>query len=570
MIDLSHTINTCIQTIRELKRLWISIFITLLCGGVCAQNKTVKKYWIEFSDKKNTPYTVNVPHGFLSPRAIERRMKQGIAIEASDLPLSPIYLDKVRQTGAQVQHVSKWLNAATIVADSISIAAIELLDFVTKIEFVGRHFTKSTKQSGPPGQRLKNYAIPNPYHPYGYGRHQIQMVNGDILHEVGYRGRGMLVAVMDGGFINSNHMPFFDSIRTEQRFLQGKDFVDMDNEIFESATHGSEVLSVMASNLPGLFIGTAPDAHYVCLKTEDSRGEYLAEECHWVAGLEYADSLGVDVVNSSLGYTSFWDKSMNYSYEDMNGKVSRAARAADIAYEKGMIVVNSAGNSGNDPWSYIGAPADGNNILTVGATDFYGKKADFSSIGPTADGRLKPNVSAMGYGIMVARVRDYKVKLGYGTSFSSPLIAGMVASLWSAFPDKTNDEIIEAIELCGNQASRVDNKLGYGIPDFYKAYLLLNGSHETTYSIYPNPLTVFPKTSSNELEIIFLGKETELSKLYVYDVLGKLVHEDEIDTRANIYNRHLLQLNSDWEAGFYVVQVKNGTHNFLQKTMLKR
>ena len=553
-----------------LKKYWITIFFALVCSGVCAQNKTVKKYWIEFSDKKNTPYTVNAPHGFLSPRAIERRKRQGIPIVESDLPPSPFYLDKVRQTGALVQHISKWLNAATIIADSTSIAAIELLDFIEKIEFVGRHFTKRTQQSGPPGQSLKNYATATPYHRYGYGRHQIQMVNGDILHDVGYRGRGMLVGVMDGGFINVNHMPFFDSLRTTQRLLQGKDFVDMDDEIFESATHGSEVLSVMASNLPGLYIGTAPDAHYVCIKTEDTRGEYLAEECHWVAGLEYADSLGVDVVNSSLGYTSFWDKSMNYSYEDMNGEVSRAARAADIAYTKGMIVVNSAGNSGGDPWKYIGAPADANNIFTVGATDYYGERAYFSSIGPTADGRLKPNVSAMGYGIIVANVRDYKVKLGNGTSFSSPLIAGMIASLWSAFPEKTNEDIIEAIELCGNQASRVDNKLGYGIPDFYKAYQLLNGSHETTFSIYPNPLTVFPKTSSNELEIIFLGKETKLSKLYVSDLLGKLVHEDEIETKANIYNRHLLQLNSKWKAGFYLVQIQNGSINFFQKTMLKR
>ena len=176
----------------------------------------------------------------------------------------------------------------------------------------------------------------------------------------------------------------------------------------------------------------------------------------------------------------------------------------------------------------------------------------------------------MGNGIIVADVSEYKVKLSNGTSFSSPLIAGMVTSLWSAFPEKTNEEIIEAIELCGNQAGRVDNKLGYGIPDFYKAYQLLNGSHETTYTIYPNPLTVFPKTASNELEIIFLGKETELSKLYVYDLLGKLVYDDEIETTANVYNRHSLRLNSDWKAGFYVVQIKNGTHTFFQKTMLKR
>ena len=554
-----------------MKKQWLTILFALILSGVYAQSKTVKKYWIELSDKKNTPYTVNAPHEFLSPRAIERRIKQGIPIVESDLPLDSQYLEQLREKGARVQHVSKWLNAATIIADSSTIAAIELLEFVTKVEFVGRHFTKSTRQSGPARARLKNYTTTDPYHKYGYGRHQIQMVNGDIIHDIGYRGKGILVAVMDGGFINVNHMPFFDSLRINEQLLLGKDLVDMDNEIFESATHGSEVLSVMAANLPGLFIGTAPDAHYVCIKTEDTRGEYLAEECHWVAGLEYADSLGVDVVNSSLGYTSFWDKSMNYTYEDMNGQVSRASRAADIAYSKGMIVVNSAGNSGGDDWKYIGVPADANTILTVGATDPYGERAYFSSLGPTADGRLKPNVSAVGYGIVVAEVNNYKVKFGSGTSFSSPLIAGMVATLWSAFPDKSNEEIIEAIELCGNQADQADNKLGFGIPDFYKAYQLLNGSHETTLSIYPNPLAAFSQTSSDELEILFFGKKAGRAKLYVYNILGLPIHQEEIEITAGVYNRHVLRFPQPCNSGVYVVrQQQNGVDIFYEKAILTR
>jgi len=236
-----------------------------------------------------------------------------------------------------------------------------------------------------------------------------------------------------------------------------------------------------------------------------------------------------------------------------------------------MIVVNSAGNSGGDPWKYIGTPADANTILTVGATDPYGERAYFSSVGPTADGRLKPNVSAMGYGIIVAKVKDYKVKLGNGTSFSAPLIAGMVASLWSAFPEKTNEEIIEAIELCGNQASKVDNKLGFGIPDFYRAYQLLNGSHETTFSIYPNPLSVFSHTSSNELEIVLFGKKNGRVKLYVKNLLGLPIHEEEVEIKANVYNRHVLQLPESWHSGLYVVrQQQEGVETFYEKTMLLR
>jgi subtilisin family serine protease len=273
-------------------------------------------------------------------------------------------------------------------------------------------------------------------------------------------------------------MPFFDSLRADNRMLQGKDLVDNDNNVYQSSSHGSHVLSTMAANLPGMFIGTGPGATYVCVKTEDVRSELRIEEDNFVAGLEYADSLGVDLVNSSLGYTTFNIKSMSHSYKDMNGKTSRASIGTDIASEKGMLIVVSAGNEGNGRWKYIGAPADAKHALSVGALDRNDKRVSFSSQGPTVDGRVKPNVMARGRQTVVGSLYSYQVDSSDGTSFAAPVLAGMAASLWSAFPEKSNFEIKQAIEQSADRYENPDGKYGNGLPDFYKAYRILAGEEK--------------------------------------------------------------------------------------------
>lgn len=434
-----------------------------------------KYFWVTFADKQDSPYTIDEPQVFLSERAIARREKWNIPITEQDFPPNPHYLDALKKGGASVHHTSRWLNAATILIPEDSILGISELPFVEKVEYVGFPYAEgqrrklTVKTDTLLSERLEGQ-------PYGYATRQIKWLNGDTLHQLGYTGAGIWLAVLDGGFIGVDESPFFDSLRTSDRLLLARDFVDGDLEAYESSTHGAKVLSTMGANVPGVMVGTAPGATYACIKTEDTRGEYRIEECHWVAGLEYADSLGADVANSSLGYTTFNDKQMNYAFENLDGKSSVASLAADIAFQKGMIVVTSAGNEGNSGWKHIGIPADASFALSVGAIDFSGGRASFSSLGPTADGRIKPDVAAPGAWVTVADPFVFQATIGSGTSFASPILAGLVACLWEAFPEKSNKEIVEAVKLSASQASQPDVELGYGIPDFGKAYrLLLNG-----------------------------------------------------------------------------------------------
>ncbi|MDB4728467.1 S8 family serine peptidase, partial [Saprospiraceae bacterium] len=437
-------------------------------------SQNLKKFWVTFTDKDSSSFDISQPSEYLSPRALERRANQNIPISENDLPVNDNYLLELKKLGVNIHNTSKWLNASSIVATDSIVALIKDLSFVDTVKYVGKHQINSIflKKTGKQRDSTEFSFLLDSLH--GYADEQIQMVKGKYLHNNGYRGASKMIAVLDGGFSNVDIMAFFDSLRVHGKLSYQKDFVDGDNYVYESSSHGSQVLSVMGANIPGFMVGTAPDATYVCLKTEDTRGEYLIEECNWVAALEYADSLGVDVVNSSVGYTTFNDKDMNHHYDMLDGNTAIASKAANIAFAKGMIVVNSAGNDGNGEWKYIDVPADAIDILTVGAVNSDGKYARFSSVGPTPDGRVKPEIVALGKGTTVASVYSNKVNRSNGTSFSSPLIAGMVASLWDAFPEKTNKEIIEAVVQSASQFDDPKDKIGYGIPDFYEAYQILS------------------------------------------------------------------------------------------------
>lgn len=469
-----------------MKNILIFLGCLFLAAPLRAQKKdlpqatlTLPFYWVEFEDKRESPYSIDRPEQFLSPKAIARRAKSNIPITEEDFPVNPHYLTALRKKGANILHSSRWLNAATFTTVEDSLAVIKQLPFVRDIHYVGLQYRGGQgKGRAVNMDSLMSKTIPG--QPYGHGDQQITQINGKVLHEQGFDGDGVLVAVLDGGFTGVDQSPVFAPLRREQRLLPGYDFVDQDNSVYESSSHGTRVLSTMAAEYPELLVGTAPKATYVCIKTEDVTSEHLLEECHWVAGIEWADSLGADIVTSSLGYTRFDDTAMNHDKSELDGMTSVASQAAGKAASKGIFVLNSAGNEGTSDWRVIGIPADVPSTLTVGATDLRGKLARFSSVGPTADGRIKPDIVAPGASVTLADAFQFRISRGSGTSFSTPIVSGMVACLKQAFPNTPNEAIMDAIRQSGSLADEPNNEWGYGIPDFGKAYLLLAAGAEQT------------------------------------------------------------------------------------------
>ena len=486
-------------------------FFLFLCSILLASTFTGQvapnKYYVQFTDKNNSPYSIGNPSEYLSQRAIDRRIAQDIPIDIRDLPVNPAYLQGVASTGATMLNPTKWLNGVTIYTEDPSVlTAIEQLPYVAGISKSNPGTTGSDaeiKQSEKPFFSHERYNQPGSQFTkqgsaigtfdYGYAFNQIQMLNGNALHEMGYRGQGKVIAVLDAGFLNANTMTAFDSLWTNNQILGTWDFVEKQIISFDEHPHGSMVLSCMGANWPGQMIGTAPKASFWLLRSEDGATEYIIEEYNWVSAAEFADSVGADVINSSLGYTTFDDPSQNHVYAtDLNGDTAPATRGADIAASRGILVVNSLGNEGSSSWYYLSVPSDGDSVLGIGAVDGSGYYASFSSHGPSADGRVKPDVVAQGSGSCIADPYSNSIAFGGGTSFSSPILAGMTACLWQANPDQNNMQIADAIRQSGSQYLTPDAFLGYGIPDFVDANNILTvidgpDARKLELSVYPNP-----------------------------------------------------------------------------------
>ncbi|MCK5839727.1 MAG: S8 family serine peptidase, partial [Bacteroidales bacterium] len=489
------------------------IAVSMLVTSFLFSQELSSVYIIKFSDKSNTGYSIDQPGLFLSERAVERRERFGIPVKESDLPISHDYLRLIIDQGSQLIVKSKWLNLVIVNNDNPDkIKSISKLFFVKEVIKADYLLTKLPEYSNneqslnKPFFRNETYSN-QPLSPrmlkssdaimefnYGISFNQIDMLNGIPLHNEGFTGEGMVIAVLDAGFRNVDQMAAFDTLWSNDRILGTRDYVEPGNDVFNDAihTHGMMVLSAMGGNLPGELVGTAPHAGYYLIRTEDATAEYLMEEYFWVQGAEYADSLGVDIINSSLGYTVFDDPLENHTYEDMDGNTTPITIGADMAAEKGILVCNSAGNWANDPWLYIGAPADGDSVFTIGAVDSIGNWAGFSSIGPTFDGRLKPNVVAQGKLAVIAHPSG-GISQGSGTSFSSPIIAGMTACLWQANPDFNNMEIMQAIQQSANRYDNPNDSLGYGIPDYEAANNILGinevalTENQMVVRVSPNP-----------------------------------------------------------------------------------
>lgn len=447
-----------------MKRLIVLIASFLTLTGASAQQDTLK-YRISLKDKNATTYALDHPEAFLSSKALARRSKQGLPIDSTDLPVCSRYVDEIRRQGVRIIVTGKWENFVTVACnDTNAIARIAALPFVRSTERVWK--APQQRPQAPTRDRLLNQLSFHPDCIYGVATAQIELNNGQKLHEAGFRGDGMTIAIIDAGFHNVDRIEAMRNIR----ILGTKDFVGPDNtDVFAESTHGTMVLSCIGMNYPNAMVGTAPEASFWLLRSEDEYSEQLVEQDYWAAAVEFADSVGADLINTSLGYATFDDSSKNYRLRDLNGHHALISRQASHIADKGMVLVCSAGNLGANSWKKIIPPADAENVLTVGSVDKHKVLAPFSSIGNTADGRIKPDVMAIGSGTDVICSNGNQGHAN-GTSFSTPILCGLAACLWQACPSLTAKELIDLIRRSGDRKDFPDNIYGYGIPDMWKAY----------------------------------------------------------------------------------------------------
>jgi len=517
------------------------IFLLLLILPMFSFAQQKAKFWVSFTDKNNSIYTTSNPSAFLSARAINRRLKAGISVAFEDLPVNASYMDSVRNRGAKILNASKWLNGVSIeLSDSTQIASIQILPFVkhtTAVAFrksnlvhqdkFSNEFSLPDKNTQTPLQKTSGYN-------YGLSGAQINQLNGIGLHDKGFHGEGVIIALLDAGFYKVDSLPAFDSLRANNQILGVKDFVAGDNSVYEDHWHGMMVLSTIAGNIPGSIVGTAPKAQFFLLRTEDDNSEYIIEEYNWVCGAEYADSAGADVISSSLGYTVFNESSQNHTYASMDGNTCPSTRGADFAAARGMLVFVSAGNEGGSSWQYISAPSDGDSVVSVGAVNPFGTRAFFSSVGPSYDRRIKPNLAATGETSVVASTTG-GVQFANGTSFACPILAGMSSCLLQAHPNLKNMEIIQALQQSGNQSMSPDSLLGYGIPDFGFAHDVLLGMTENSFgqlgiTAFPNPFT-----GKTNIRIQNNDREGEMA-IEIFDIYGRKLYAETLISKG----KHLI------------------------------
>lgn len=425
-------------------------------------------YRVSLTDKAGTPYSIDHPTRFLSRRAVERRRRQGLAVDSTDLPISPHYARMLSREGVSIVGRSRWQNTLLVrVKDTTIVGQLRQLPCVRHCKLVWL-----SPDSITPDRRIAYHDHFEPHDSlprelYGTAAQQICQLHGDELHKSGLMGKGMMIAVIDGGFKNADRIPELQKID-----IRGyHDFVSPDNpQLFSDTDHGTKVLSVMATYHPHVFIGTAPKASYWLLRSEDQQTEQEVEEDYWTMAAEFADSAGCDIINSSLGYNEYDHQWMTYRLWQLDGRTAFISRTAAMLAQKGIVLCNSAGNSGMGPWKKIGVPADADHILTVGAiADIDSNRiAAFSSVGPSQDGRVKPDVVALGAPTRVISGRG-TITDSMGTSFASPVVCGLVACLWQAMPDKTAEEMINIVRHSANNYQHPDNVYGYGMPDFWKA-----------------------------------------------------------------------------------------------------
>ncbi len=544
------------------------LIIALAVAFICLANSLhaqYDKYIISFTDKNNSPYSLSTPSAYLSAQAVARRAKYNIALDSTDLPVNPAYIQRVLSKGNITLLVqSRWLNDILILTtDTAALTAINTLPFVKKTAPVGLFRQPGRTPVTDKFSLEKNTTQASSFTGnisggdtllYGLSSNQVHIHHGEFLHNKGYTGKGITIAVLDAGFYHYKSLTAFDSIRANNQVLAEKDFVAFDNSVNEDDTHGMECLSTIAANLPGVMVGTAPKANFLLLRSENSTSEYPVEEHNWVTAAEYADSAGADLISSSLGYNQFDDPNFNHTYADIYANSTMVTKGAAMAVKKGLIVTNSAGNEGNKPWKYIVFPADADSVCTVGAVDNNGAIASFSSYG--YPGKVKPSIVSVGSGTTVFSSGGVPVS-GYGTSFSNPNINGLIACLWQAFPRFNNMAILDAVYKSADRYNTPDDRYGYGIPNMQTAYLLLK--QKQNILLYGNDwLFANPNPFTDSLHITLIGQLNGPITLTLKDESGNTIKTITLVTEAEEVYDTVMDKLLIYPAGNYTLTYNDG------------
>ncbi|MCD0468964.1 S8 family serine peptidase [Flavobacterium sp. JAS] len=491
--------------------------------------------WVYFKDKPNAQHFLDNPSEMLSARALQRRTNQNISLDLTDVPVEQTYINQVKSaTGIVVMAQSKWLNVLHIRGTQTDILVLKTLSFVNKVVFANKTLNTTGKKVSENKIAQTNDKLKTTIdYAYGNSANQIQMLNGQVLHQKNYTGSGKIIAVLDAGFPGVNTAQPFQNLITNNQILGGYDFVNRNDNFYAGDDHGTKVLSTIGGYKENALVGTAPSASFYLFITENDASENPVEESLWVEAAERADYFGVDIITTSLGYFGFDNANYSHTYSDMNGTTNFISRGAEIAFSKGIIVVASAGNEGSTIEPHIGAPADAVSVITVGSVTAAKVKAGSSSIGPSFDNRIKPDVMAQGAPAVVSDPNG-NIGTASGTSFSCPIMAGMIACLWQAFPTKTNKEIRQMILQSSDRYSAPDNNYGYGIPNFGSTLGVEN--YQTALSVF----SVYPNPAQTTVSFVF-SDENYNASVTIYSVLGQKVIEKQITNQDPILSVASLQ-----------------------------
>ncbi len=536
--------------------------LVLFCVLAMAMpTKAQLKYWVKFTNKNGTPYTIGNPSAYLSAKSILRRTTYGIAINTTDLPCTPSYVQQVDAvTNVTVLYVSKWLNGVVVSVSSASVlTAVSSFSFVQSTGQVNRYKIDLPVVQQPTNTNVYDLkSASTATFNYGGSYWQNKQLGVDCIHSLGYRGQGMTIAVLDDGFSKVDVNPVFDSLRNRGGIIGTRDFVlGTGSNVYLQDSHGAEVLSCMAAIKPNVIMGSAPRADYWLLRTEDVNTETISEEYNWIRGAEFADSVGVDILTTSLGYTQFDNAAQNHTFADLDGKTAPMTIAANLAARKGMLVLNAAGNGNGSTWPKISFPADADSICTVGSIDSLSNVSGFSSLGPTADGRFKPDLTARGGNSWVSfPSTNGACGQASGTSFATPILAGAMACFWQAHKTFNNFKVLDTLRKTATFSLTPNNSRGWGTPNMCSVPIVAGLTHPTAE--LNNSVVLAPNPFTNSINVSLInGSFCKTVSIQVYNVCGELINpiisqQTNLNVQLDFYNQ---------PAGIYFLKIctTNGT-----------